>query len=1087
MQTILGPFHPYLENAVVDEILKYKKEDLLYPLLILVPSDSLRRRLKLLLARERGLPLLNVPILTFHQLAAKLFAERGGGKPAILRDDLFLEEVVRQIVRARQPGAAAFAGIEERAGGSGALWQTLRDLRDAKLEPEVALEALREGQFSAKTSSRTADLLRLQQTLRDFCLRKGIEDHADLDQRATERALSSSFLALFRQIFYYGFYDLTQVQVDFFHAVARHFPTTLFFPLLESRPGHDGWSFAERFFERYVQGLSISNVTNLIEVAGLPLPATFRLFDEAAERSYGAPPDHWRVTISNAFGVDDEVDAAAKEIVRLASDGAMRFDEIGVVARGLEGYGATIKKIFHAHQIPIRGAIEESLAQFPLTHAAILLLNLPAKDFLRSQVIDLLSSPHFRLDAVGLQGIRSRPDLWDLATRELAICKGISEWRRLRNYQTGGLAFSQYAGDEEARQIRIGAEQIRALADLSDALAADLTGLPARASWSGYAGRWCHLFKKYLGIDAEIAASEASDEQLVRRTILGVLEQIAGLDALDEEVSLAGFSETFQRWLEHASVTAQPDDVPGVTVVSATAARGLPFRSLFVLGMNEGVFPRTIREDAFLRDRDREILERDLGYKINQKLAAFDEEKLLFTLLVGAARERLYLSFQRADDSGRALTPSWYLNDLKRALGSYALGHLKEITIPRSVTDKSEVEPFTREDLLLPEELAIRLSLDGQDPTSLVEACALAPNLYKPGRKVVAELDRSTERLHAFDGFTGPLIEYWNHISRRGLSPTALETYARCPFQFFANHVLRLERLDCPEESMGPSLGEFGELGHEILKVFYQHLSDNGFFAGKSGNLDNEATIEAIARSIFAQYEAKHPVGYPLAWENVKDTLAQLLGQVITADLRELAASGFVPIGFELDGNETLSSDWPKPLAGMAIHGRMDRIDRNPAENRLRVIDYKFKFGAQPSTADKNLYRSALRGQKLQPPFYSLLGRRAAGDATRSAPPQVEAKFYYIAPRWREGPLVTESFGADGLSGQVGAEIRNTMTHLADGIREGRFFIQRGEYCAHCDVAEICRKNHPPSLWRAENDPVTAPHRELRGKDLKKL
>ena len=93
----------------------------------------------------------------------------------------------------------------------------------------------------------------------------------------------------------------------------------------------------------------------------------------------------------------------------------------------------------------------------------------------------------------------------------------------------------------------------------------------------------------------------------------------------------------------------------------------LSFRALFVLGMNEGVFPRTIREDAFLRDRDREVLERDLGYKVNQKLTAFDEEKLLFTLLVGAARERLYCSFQRADDDGRALAPSWYIGELKRA------------------------------------------------------------------------------------------------------------------------------------------------------------------------------------------------------------------------------------------------------------------------------------------------------------------------------------------------------------------------------------------------------------------------------------
>ena len=73
-------------------------------------------------------------------------------------------------------------------------------------------------------------------------------------------------------------------------------------------------------------------------------------------------------------------------------------------------------------------------------------------------------------------------------------------------------------------------------------------------------------------------------------------------------------------------------------MLNATAARGQSFRALFILGLNEGVFPRTIREDAFLRDRDRETLERDLGFKVNPKLAGFDEEKLVFTLLVNAAK-----------------------------------------------------------------------------------------------------------------------------------------------------------------------------------------------------------------------------------------------------------------------------------------------------------------------------------------------------------------------------------------------------------------------------------------------------------------
>ena len=126
---------------------------------------------------------------------------------------------------------------------------------------------------------------------------------------------------------------------------------------------------------------------------------------------------------------------AAKEILGLVDDGKMQFHEIGVVARSLESYGPIVKDIFHKHRIPLAGTLEESLVQFPLTKAVILLLNLPAKDFLRGQVIDLLSSPYFQFNEHRWRSlVGSRPDLWDLATRELAICKGVAEWRRLRRY-----------------------------------------------------------------------------------------------------------------------------------------------------------------------------------------------------------------------------------------------------------------------------------------------------------------------------------------------------------------------------------------------------------------------------------------------------------------------------------------------------------------------------------------------------------------------------------------------------------------------------------------------------------------------------
>ncbi|HEX5022199.1 MAG TPA: PD-(D/E)XK nuclease family protein [Candidatus Binatia bacterium] len=1076
MRTILGPFHPDLENIFVQEIVKYKQADCLRPLLVLTPSDLLRRRLKILLSRERRLSLLNVQLLSFYQLALRL-QDESSGKPLDLRSDLFLEEALRQIIRTRQPGAEPFVGIEERAGGCAALWQTLRDLRDGSVDPSVALDALREGHFSRRASARTSELLVLLRTFQTFCRQQHIADPSDLIRNAIEQAPSSSFLNQFGQVFYYGFYDLTQIQVDFFHTVARHYPTTLFFPLLAAKPGHEAWSFAERFYERYVQGHNLEADEETASES--TLPATARVFDSIKPRSYSDFPKHWQCQISSTFGINDEVASTAKEILKLVDAGSMQFHEIAVVARTMESYGQIIKSIFHQHRVPLAGTLEEPLVQFPLTKAVILLLNLPVKDFPRSQVIDLLSSPYFQFRNVAGDKFAARPDLWDLATRELGICRGVAEWRRLRRYNHRDLILREISDDDEPRVIRVPWTQLVCLAEIIESLMADLLQLPAQGSWQEYAAAWKALLEKYLGIvpgaDAPRVQSQPQEE------IVEVLNQLGGLDSVENCVALADFAHTFQHWLERSAVTEDRRNIDGVMVLNATAARGLSFRAVFLLGMNEGVFPRTIREDPFLRDHDRDVFELDLGYKVSQKLTAFDEEKLLFSLLTGAARERLYCSFQRSDESGRALAPSWYIDELKRALNDNSRP-CETIAIPRGITEKAATPPFDRHDLLLPAELAIRLTLEERDPTALIDASASLPELYKQGRQVVAAIDQSSDHLLPYDGALADFSNYWKHFSERGLSPTALETYARCPFQFFARHVLGLEPLDRPEEALGPGPAEFGQLGHDILNSFYRALIDAGYFAGKAAAVNLETTLQAVAARAFADYQDNSPVGYPLAWESVKDGLAQLLRQVIAQDLAELSQSGFSPAGLETDVTTRLPGDWPEPLKNLTIRGRMDRIDRK--ENALRVIDYKFKLGATRGTQDKNLIRAALRGERLQPPFYYMLAKHWAQDQlTASTAAAIEADFYFIAPRWSDGPLISISYGSEGLAGKVGAATKRTIAYLADGVRQGRFFINRGIHCSHCDAAAICRKNHPPSLWRAENDPATKLHRALCAKD----
>ena len=76
LRLVTGPFHPTLETHLVQDLRALKSKDPLASLAIVVPSDQLRRSLKRLLVLQEKLSLLNVHILSFHQLALQLDRER---------------------------------------------------------------------------------------------------------------------------------------------------------------------------------------------------------------------------------------------------------------------------------------------------------------------------------------------------------------------------------------------------------------------------------------------------------------------------------------------------------------------------------------------------------------------------------------------------------------------------------------------------------------------------------------------------------------------------------------------------------------------------------------------------------------------------------------------------------------------------------------------------------------------------------------------------------------------------------------------------------------------------------------------------
>lgn len=1067
LRIVTGPFHPDLEHALVEEIRRLKAADPLAPLAVIVPSDPLRRRVKWLLCAEHQCALLDVHFLTFYQLGVCLIEEAEmedpACAPASVRPEFFFKELVHHLLRGQFGRDGAWAGLVEMPGAWSALWSTLKDLKDAAVDAERAQEAVAQTALDLEPGSRTSlgRLLRLYRLLVGEKARLNVVDHDDLAVLARDRVPTSNFLRRQLRILYYGFYDLTQVQLDLFQAVARAYPTTLYFPLIKGDPG---FLFAQRFFERYIHGL----VTEPLQREQLGVRGTVGGEGEGTKNNRAA------CRIVNVSGRWDEVTVVAKDILGLVEERGYAFHDIGVVARTLSGYETVLPRVFDQHGIPFQSTMGRSLASFPYPKAAAQLLALRVSGFRRDQVMDLLSSPFLRITDLCPSNPPPRPDLWDSASRRVGITKGLESWGRLTTFQETGLPLRDDE-DGEGTDLRIPAEQIYGFWTAVSTLSEILRALPETGLWDEYAAHGEAVIDRVLDPrTGDPSGGQVGDHDTVADLFRAGLDELRELGRLGQAVSLADFVAALQRLIEEMTVPLGSAHGSGVQVLDAMAARGLPFRALFILGLNEKVFPRHIHEDAFLRDRVRRVLEVDLGFKIQEKLAGYDEERLLFSLLCSAARHHLTLLYQRADEAGRTLVPSAYLGDMKRAWGGDA-----EVAVPRRLTKKFREGVQFRLERLTPSELVVKLLLDRRVPRRLLEAGYPVGRIVEQGLAALHGLDSLEPRLGAYDGMTGPLQAYWARLAARGVSPTSLERYVTCPFRYFAEHVLQLEPMTAPEtvDQVGPM--ELGRLAHDILRTCLQTFREEGGFAKPPrSRRDPLDLLNQAARSVFEEFARSHPVGYPLLWELAQEQLLELLRTVLREDLDELAAGGWEPILFEESLDGSVSVPLPDGQEPCRVSGRLDRVDWRASGNEYRVIDYKFKLGKHQDAMDTNLKRGAVRGRRLQPPLYL-----AMAEATMPARLQREESgrvpgcegvwFYYLAPNWvkEEGrALVRERFPGDAWSSELRAPLERALGHVLGGIRSGRFFIFPGSYCEQCDYRLLCRKTHQPTAWRARQD-----------------
>jgi ATP-dependent helicase/nuclease subunit B len=413
-------------------------------------------------------------------------------------------------------------------------------------------------------------------------------------------------------------------------------------------------------------------------------------------------------------------------------------------------------------------------------------------------------------------------------------------------------------------------------------------------------------------------------------------------------------------------------------------ARGRSFRVVFVPGLAERVVPQRPREDPLLLDEQRRAVDRALVGQDERGSA----ERLLLKIAIGAARERLYLSYPRLDVSEtRARVPSFYALDVVRAMTGRVPDHRVLASEAADEGGASLAWPAPKDpdraiDDLEHDLAVLKPLLDTREPATVKGHAHYLLGLNESLRRsVISRWARGRGAWSPSDGLIrvmpGTQAAFDAHrLGRRAYSLSALQRFAACPYQFLLATVYRLEPWEEPEPLVRMDPLTRGSLFHSVQAEFYRAMKTAGRLpVASDGVAAAIAALEVVLGRVAAEYAEKLAPAIDRVWRDEIDELRRDL--VIW--VQKIAGGGpwhpaYFEFSFGLHDSGRDPHSVPDPVRiddRFLLHGSVDLIEHRTDLDVLRVTDHK--TGKNRSNPDLIVGR----GMVLQPVLYSLVVERA--------------------------------------------------------------------------------------------------------------
>ena len=789
--------------------------------------------------------------------------------------------------------------------------------------------------------------------------------------------------------------------------------------------------------------------------------------------------------VMSAPSADAEVLAVLRDVMDRNEEGTP-LERMAIAHGGRSPYPRLIHESFGSAGIPYNGRGVRPLAATVAGRVLLGLFELPEGGWRREDVIAWVSTGPLRHG-----GRRIHASGWDRVSRDAGVVAGLAEWDgRLAAY-----AAALRRRVEEDPELQPGGEHegrgrfVLADATHAEELAAFVCSLGERCAeqpegWSGWVAWARSALRDLLGGREVRAQWQRDDETEAFTAIDDALGCLSAMDAIDPFPDPLHVRSAISGELEGPAPQTTRFG-RGVLVAGIDEVAGLDLDVLFVVGMHDGAFPETVRDDPVLPDAERRGAGRDIPLRgAKAELARRD-----YLAALSSARTRV-LSYPRGDQhSGGELRPSrWLLETVQALDGSAERVHPGDIERfarePWFRWIRSYQEAVEHDGAAMSlEDRDLRSMLVWTERTGRLDGHPMIDTDEVLAASLVAARQRASARFTRFDGnLTAVGADVLWPETGGVQSPTRLESYARCPRRYFFRSLLRLDPQELPEQILRISAADRGNLMHRVLERYVagelEHPTDAGPGAGESLE-ERIERINRIAGEVCVQFEQEGLTGRPLLWEIDRSEILSDLRSFVREDLAYRTVDHASPVAVEMAFG-TGDGDAPVRVAmgsrrEVVFRGRIDRLDQREDGSGI-VLDYKSGRSDGYAHLEDDPVCGGLR---LQLPVYAL----AASGRLGGVP--VHAAYWFV--RDAEG---FKQAGFD-FTDDVRTEFVETVATLVEGIAGGSFPGRPGKLgrdgfdnCRRCEFDSICPKDRDRAWDRVRTDPAVASYATLAEPEL---